>query len=322
MRKLALLAAVPFALGCAQQSAVRAPSLPTAEPLQVRLFQPTGGALNYQLSEPAYVAIFAVTRGHGISMIFPHFQSQVEFRAHAGLNRETVHGGSGAWGHSAGAQYAHRSLFGHADAYYVIASKYPLPVDAILQSPYMLRSLIGADRFRATSLTDTWDALESLLVADLPDDAWAADVYLNWRDPFMTASWDSDRTLGYCNRGGAFYVATLLMDLCPRNNRTNVAVAPPPPPPPVAELPRRAPPKDPSDRDPHMPAHPPLADRVENARIAEHRPVERPTVERPAAERAPAERHAPPPTPRAAEPRPAPAPAPAPARPEPEPDTN
>jgi len=310
MRKLALLAAVPFVLGCAQQSMVRAPALPSNEPLQVRLFQPTGGALNFQLSEPAYVAIFAVTRGHGISMIFPHFQSQVEFRAHAGLNRETVHGGSGAWGHSAGTQYAHSSLFGHADAYYVIASKYPLPVDGILQSPYILRSLVGADRFRATSLTDTWDALESLLVADLPDDMWATDVYLNWRDPFMTASWDSDRTLGYCNRGGAFYVATLLMDLCPRENRTTVAVAPPSPP--VAELPRRAPPKDPSDRDPHMPAHPPRVDRVESARIAE----------RPTAERATAERHAPPPTPRAAEPRPAPAPTPAPARPEPQPDSN
>ncbi len=255
MRKLALLAAVPFALGCAQQSAVRAPSLPTAEPLQVRLFQPTGGALNYQLSEPAYVAIFAVTRGHGISMVFPHYVSQADHRSHAGLNRETVHGGSGAWGYSSTARNDHRALFGYADAYYVIASKYPLPVDGMLQSPWVLRSLVGADVFRATNLTDTWAALESVLVEGLPAEAWSADVYLNWRDPFMTAAWSPQRFMEYCNDGRGFLATSMLsMSQCdPR--RTTISRSPPVPVP-VAAAPR-IPPVEPADRNPSVPWSPP-----------------------------------------------------------------
>jgi len=253
MRKLALLAAVPFALGCAQQSAVRAPSLPTAEPLQVRLFQPTGGALNYQLSEPAYVAIFAVTRGHGISLVFPHYVSQADHRSHAGLNQETVHGGSGAWGYSTTARNDHRSLFGYADAYYVIASKYPLPVDGMLQSPWVLRSLVGADVFRATNLTDTWAALESVLVEGLPADAWSADVYLNWRDPFMTAAWSPQRFTEYCNDGRGFLATSMLsMSQC-GIGRTTIITSPVVP---VAAAPR-LPPVEPADRNPHVPWSPP-----------------------------------------------------------------
>src|SRR5687767_3935458 len=145
MRPSVLLAAIPLALGCAQQSALRAPTLPTDQPLQVRLHQPTAGALNYTLSEPGYVAIFAVTRGHGISLLYPYYGSQADHRSHAGLNQETVHGGSAGWGYTAGGRNDHRALFGYADAYYVIASKYPLPVDGMLGSPYLLRSLIGAD---------------------------------------------------------------------------------------------------------------------------------------------------------------------------------
>ena len=252
MRKLALLAAIPFVLGCAQQSVMRAPALPSDEPLQVRLYQPTAGALNYQLSEPAYVAIFAVTRGHGISMIFPHFQSQVDYQSHAGLNQETVHGGSGAWGYSRTAGTDHRALFGYADAYYVVASKYPLPVDAMLQSPFVLRSLVGADLFRAANLSDTWDALESILVAGLPDDTWSSDGYLNWRDPFMAVSWEPPRFLQYCPNGWG-YLGVSLLDTgrCDMIRRTASV-----PPIPLAELPRRGPPREPLDRDPSVPMPP------------------------------------------------------------------
>lgn len=253
MRPSVFLAAIPFALGCAQQSVVRAPSLPSDEPLKVRLYQPTAGNLNYELSEPAYVAIFAISRGQGISLIFPHFESQVDRPSHAGLNQETVHGGSTRGGYASRAGYGHGELFGHADAYYIVASKYPMPVEGMVQSPFLLRSLVGADVFRATNFNDTWDALESILVAGLPDDAWASDVYLTWRSPFATASWQPERFLQYCGNGIGFFSISLLdFGACDRARRTDSS----PTPVPVATLPRRTPPQEPLDRDPTVPLPP------------------------------------------------------------------
>lgn len=281
MRQLVLLAAIPLALGCAQQSSLRAPALPTNEPLQVRLHQPTSGALNYTLSEPGYVAIFAVTRGYGVSLLYPYYQSQIEQRSHAGLNRETVHGSSA--GYAAAARYEHRSLFGQADAYYLIASKYPLPVEGMLQSPYLLRSLMGADAFRATRLAEVGDALEGILVADLPAGSWASDLYLSWRDPFTSISaWRPPSAYGYCGGTRAFYIATVLQMEC-NNTLRNVARGLPPAaaPPPIAEAPRAAPPMRPRDREPGIPIHPPLATRMarEPVRSEPVRPVpaERPS---------------------------------------------
>lgn len=253
MRRFALFAAIPLALGCAQQTALRVPSPPSDEPLRVRLYQPGNGALNYHLSEPAHVAIFAITRGHGVSMIYPYFQSQVDHRGRAGLNQETVHGGAGAWGYSAGSRYEHRALFGHADAYFIVASRFPLPVEGFLQSPFLLRSLMGADRFRATQLSDAWDALETILVEGLPEGAWATDVYLNWRDPFVTLAWEPRRFMQYC-RDGRGFLAYSILDTGPCGALPRAASGTPPIP--VAEGPARSPPKRPLDREPFVPMPP------------------------------------------------------------------
>ncbi len=269
MRPSVLLGVIPFALGCAQHATLRAPTLPTDEPLQVRLHQPTAGALNYTLSEPGYVAIFSVTRGHGISLLYPYYDSQVDRRSHAGLNQETLHGGSAGWGYTAGGRNDHRALFGFADAYYVIASKYPLPVDGMLQSPYLLRSLIGADVFRATSFTETWDALESILVAGMPDDSWSSDVYLNWRDPFLSlASWQPPQSIGYCSGSRFFYVSPVLQMEC-NSGRVAVSNAPVPVPTPLL----RKPPEKPRDRDPSIPIDPTVATRTSRSAIRSRQPV-------------------------------------------------
>lgn len=253
MRPFVYLAAIPFVFGCAQQSVVRAPALPSDEPLQVRLYQPTAGALNYQLSEPAYVAIFAVTWGHGISLVFPYYESQMYYPSHAGLNQQTVHGGSTALGYMAGASNEHRSLFGYANAYYVIASKYPLPLEGMLRSPYLLRSLMGANLFRATNLAETWDALEAILVAELPARAWASDVYLNWRDPFLSVTSQPDRFLNYCGEGYGFLMTSgLFINRCDQNRA--VASSGPPP---TTGTPRAVPPAEPLDRKPYIPLQPP-----------------------------------------------------------------
>ena len=78
MRPILLLAAIPLALACAAPIAVQtaaAPAdTPSDAPLTVKLHEPANGVFQYSLSEPAYVAIFAVTRGYGSRLVYPYFE--------------------------------------------------------------------------------------------------------------------------------------------------------------------------------------------------------------------------------------------------------
>lgn len=303
MRPSVLLAVIPLVLGCAQQSRVREMPVPSSRPMHVRLHQPTGGALNYSLSEPGYVAIFAVTRGYGISLVFPFFESQMDSPSRAGLNQQTVHGASGALGSTPGARNERRAQLGYVDAYYVIASKYPLPLEGLIRSPNLLRSLLGEALFRASSLRETLDTVETLLVAHLPEDAWASDVYHNWRDPFLSFTLPPERFFYYCGEGYGFLARSLLtVNRCASNQRLAASE-----PVPTTGGARRGPPAEPLDRGPSIPAGPPRLDpaaatartsRMDNATIrGEQRPPS--AAERPA----PAAREQPsgPPTSRPAE---------------------
>ncbi|MCR4338716.1 MAG: hypothetical protein NUW01_02400 [Gemmatimonadaceae bacterium] len=158
MRPLVILAAaLPLVFGCAQRSAMKSSALPKDGSLQVRLLTPSLDrmSLDYVLSEPAYVAIFAVTPRHGISLVFPYSMHQVDRPSKQGVNQLWPYRTSGR-------------------AYYIIASRYPLPLEGILQSRSLLRRLVGEEAFRATNLSDTWDALNTVIVGTLPDQAWAS----------------------------------------------------------------------------------------------------------------------------------------------------
>ncbi|CAN5719407.1 hypothetical protein BH23GEM1_BH23GEM1_04450 [soil metagenome] len=159
MRPLAILAAaLPLAFGCAQQSAVPHSALPNDRPLKVQLFPVSADrqSLDYVLSEPAYVAIFAVTRAQGISLVFPYSLAQVDRPSRRGINQVARRAGG--------------------SIYYIIASRYPLPVEGILQSKSLLRQLVGEDAFRGATLSDTWNALNTIMVPELPDEAWASSL--------------------------------------------------------------------------------------------------------------------------------------------------
>jgi hypothetical protein len=158
MRALVIVAAaLSLALGCAQQSVTQSSALPRDGSLQVRLLTPSLDrmSLDYVLSEPAYVAIFAVTPGHGISLVFPYSMDQVDRPSKQGINQLWPYRTSGR-------------------AYYIIASRYPLPLEGILQSTSLLRRLVGEEAFRATKLSHTWDALNTIMVGELPGQAWAS----------------------------------------------------------------------------------------------------------------------------------------------------
>lgn len=263
MRPFSLAALISFVLACAPPPlVVHSPVAPSDAPLEVRLHQPIGDVLHYSLSEPAYVAVFAVRRGHGVRLVFPYFESQIRDRGHGGLNQETVHGGSRGWGYAGGLpsdqRHLQRIFAGNTDAYFIIASKEPLPLEGMLQSPYVLRSLLGDNAYRANNFSRTWDALANVLVAGLPEGAWSSDVFLTLHSPFVFGvAYAQEPAFTYCNGRRSFYTPGLLGfdEWCASTTQLMVAVTPPVPVPDLA-FQRRKPPAEPRDRDPSVPLPP------------------------------------------------------------------
>lgn len=186
MRPLALLAvAIPFALGCAQQSRTRSADVAADQPLQVQLQRPTGGGLTYSLSEPAYVAIFSISRTGGVGLVYPTFESQVHLASHAGINQLAVDGRARASLYNIDRRSEQRGILATADAYYIIASKRPLIlVGEMIGSPRVLGTFL--DQFRATSLSSAGEAIGAALAEGLPDAEWAEDTYFGSRLPFQS----------------------------------------------------------------------------------------------------------------------------------------
>lgn len=193
MRTLSMILATgALALGCAPRPSVNTAAVSWEQRLTVTLHPPADGMYRYTLSEPAYVAIFAVSRGRGVSLAFPSFESQAGYRGRAGLNMEPPQGAGLFVMPRVPSEDKQRlrSFSGYTDAYYILASREPLPLEEILESPYFLRSLLGADLFRATDLSRTRAALEHALVRDLRNEDWASAVYFTVRSPFQLAAAD------------------------------------------------------------------------------------------------------------------------------------
>lgn len=191
MRRFAFFAAVPLALGCGQQSVSTTPGRMASEAVSVRMLPPARGALRYSLSEPAYVAVFAVNRGSGISIVLPSPDAEMDFRRRPGLNEESLLSGSRRIPVSTSRQESSPPV--PADAFYVIASRHPLPIKELLGSPGLLARATGGDAARATKVHEALDALAGVLTRGVPADAWDADIYVyppsrsasrRWRDRY------------------------------------------------------------------------------------------------------------------------------------------
>lgn len=198
MRKLALLAAsIPLVLGCAQQSLQRPADVPTDQSLQVRLQNPTGGGLTYSLSEPAYVAIFAISRRGGVGLVHPTLESQVHIASRAGTNQLTVDGRARASIYSGDRSVEQSGILAPADAYYIIASKHPLlAIGGMIRSPRLLGTFL--DQFRATSLSSVGEEIGGVLAEGLPDGEWAGNTYFGSRLPFQAITARRSAFLVHC----------------------------------------------------------------------------------------------------------------------------
>jgi hypothetical protein len=198
MRRIALLAAsIPFALGCAQQSTQRPAAVTADQPLQVQLQRPIGGGLTYSLSEPAYVAIFAISRSGGVGLVHPTFVSQVHLASRAGTNQLTVDGRARASIYNVDRSVEQSGILAPADAYYIIASKLPLlAVAEMIRSPRVLGTFV--DQFRAAGLSSAGEAIGAALTEGLFDGEWAEDTYYGSRLPFQSIAARRNAFLVHC----------------------------------------------------------------------------------------------------------------------------
>lgn len=168
MRSLAMLAvAVPIALGCARQSVPQAPVQQAGDELEVRLYPATAATeLQYFLSEPAYITLFALAPDGHARLVYPYYREKQTLSV-PGLNplrpRGTV---PPLFYASARPSYV---AAGQQHYLYLIASRSPLRLDVIERS-----LKIVPRTFLAENISESLDRLESLAVGSLPEEEWSS----------------------------------------------------------------------------------------------------------------------------------------------------
>lgn len=156
-------------------------------PLAARLLPPWHQMLRFVLSAPAYVTVFEIVPGHGVSIVYPAPFQAGEKQAVLGPGSHTVHAvpyNVGRW------FYSDTPLATSGPTYlYMIASREPLEIDQVLKNPASLRRVVGFAKFMQSNEQRTMDALDERFVPrHLDDDAWASDWIALWPDPALDDS--------------------------------------------------------------------------------------------------------------------------------------
>ena len=183
MRSLAMLAvAVPIALGCAPQPMPRTPVGPSDEPMEVRLFLTGTGALNFYLSEPAYVALFEV-RPDRATLLFPNYEEETQI-ARAGVNGVRL---SGARRPFSPPVASYTGLGPSQPRYfYMIAARSPLRLEDI-----RLAMATVVRPFSTAGVPGMISYLEASATGRMPDKDWSAHLYALWPEPsFAACAWN------------------------------------------------------------------------------------------------------------------------------------
>lgn len=173
-RLMILTAALSIALGCAPQPMPRTAIDTSDAPLEVRLFQSGTGALNYYVSEAAYIALFEL-RSDRATLLFPNYEQETHM-ARAGINVVRLGGARRAFSPAVRSYSGLGSL--QPRYFYVIAAKSPLRLDDIrlamarLVRPFSTSGLPGMITYLDTSAT-----------GGMPDKQWSAHLYAIWPEP-------------------------------------------------------------------------------------------------------------------------------------------
>jgi hypothetical protein len=152
-------------------------------PLAARLLPPDHRTLNFILSEPAYVTIFEIVPGRGVSVVYPApFDVGASRALGAGSHAVfAVPYNVGRWFYSDTPVAPSSPTF-----LYMIASREPLRIDEVLRNPAALRRTVGFVSFTQSNEQRTMDALDARFVPRaLDDDAWTSDWIALWPEPAL-----------------------------------------------------------------------------------------------------------------------------------------
>ncbi|HEU4629618.1 MAG TPA: hypothetical protein VFS08_07715 [Gemmatimonadaceae bacterium] len=193
-------------------------------PLDAQLFPPYYGQVAVHLTKPAYIAVFEIVPGRGVSMLYPQsgsgFQQtdEVWVPMHYSPQRWLYASGASTYsgfgmGRYGFASYAGRSYYGDgygvADRFgapprylFLVASEEPLDVAQFQGSGTAIRTYLGLNDYAGY---EPYELMERLAYAVLPfvsADGWVSDVYVDWGydwgygvGPGMTAAMASYRTV-------------------------------------------------------------------------------------------------------------------------------
>lgn len=199
MRSSLALALLFVLGGCAlpqQQSRVPAPY----QPLEAYITALTPGGPLFHVNRPAYVAMFYISPGSGVSMLYPGFGSgSLSGRAFAGS-----HFASTRLNNQSQYIFTRASTF-QPRFYFLVASEQPLNVSQFGSFGDGLRSRLGT-AFLSFSAFNTMEAIAREVVPSLPDDgSWTSDMYVEWPNVIHSEPGQA-RVLVEC-AGYAMYVA-------------------------------------------------------------------------------------------------------------------
>jgi hypothetical protein len=205
-----------------QPAPQRVPAPPPVQPLEVNIVRPDDGRLLIQTSRSAYVAVFEVIPGRGVSLVYPapYRPRDVMLNGLTWVNVSwTMH-----------ADYDRRFASNDTRYIYAVASDTPLRIsDQDYDREYLQRELGGA--YWSSSPNATVRAISRAFVPAQPDTWWGEDMYsMPLANPRVTVTIRLARV--YCPGGVYFDVRDDLADhlWCPgrvvRGGQRPVAVQP------------------------------------------------------------------------------------------------
>ncbi|HET7459154.1 MAG TPA: hypothetical protein VFJ74_16005 [Gemmatimonadaceae bacterium] len=188
MRRSSLCLAVSIAVVSSAACAGHGPPVTTAAgagavasgPLQARLYSAFDQTVRFALNRPAYVAVFELVPGQGVSLVYPApFDDAASKPTSAGFNVAFL------------APVDFGRLFyltsfqgrGREPSYlYLVASEAPLDIERILRDPGALRARLGVAAFSSSFGPKLMDLVDRTVVPEQADDSWTSDYVVLWPD--------------------------------------------------------------------------------------------------------------------------------------------
>jgi hypothetical protein len=210
MRSLIATTLILSMAACAAPAPRLTPAPDPDAVLDAQLFPPYYGQVAVHLTKPAYIALFEVVPGRGVSLLYPRggsgFQQTtqlwvpMQYNPQRWLYSSRYAGSSGYYGYGYGPGYgvqpyggaysAYRnsgSYYGPSDGYqgppryiFLVASEQPLQLGQFQGSGTAIRAYLGAADYEGYY---PYDVMERLAYAVLPfssAESWASDVYVDW----------------------------------------------------------------------------------------------------------------------------------------------